>query len=203
MTQELDNSADETINDIDGIFSITGIAISGLALLFYPAEEVADASETDLGFVGGITKVISLLGLVGTFWSMGLLYEREVQVPKIVKWVLIPLLLLDVMLIALLCGMLALKTGSIGKVGEFTLKYIKPAICSLGAVGIIVAMVVKPDQFLKMSLIGKTVHYLPAALAYPPINKNPFYAIVILVRAGGLVTSLASDVIDISTDNND
>lgn len=203
MKQELDNSADETINDIDGIFSITGIAISGLALLFYPAEEVADASETDLGFVGGITKVISLLGLVGTFWSMGLLYEREVQVLKIVKWILIPLLLLDVTLIALLCGMLALKTGSIVEVVKFVLKYIKPAVCSLGAAGIIIAMIVDPDKYLKMPLIGKTIHYLPATLAYPPINKNPFYAIVILVRAGGLVTSLASDVIDVSTDKND
>lgn len=202
MTQEIDNSVENTLNDVDKVFAISGLALSGLSLLFYPAEEIADSTETDLGFVGGITKTISILGLVGTFWSMGLLYHRKVEVSPIVKWVLIPLLVLDVLLLALLFSMMALNTASISKVGKLALKYVKPAVCSLGAVGMIVGMAVMPKQLLNMKFIGKTIHYLPAALGYAPINKHPFYVLVVFVRTGGLITSLAGGIVNVATDDN-
>lgn len=201
MTQEIDNSAENTIDDVDKVFAISGIALSGLALLFYPAEEIADATEADLGFVGTITKVVSGLGLIGTLWGIGLLYSREVEIPAVLKWVLVPILILDVLLVSLLLAMLALDTASVGKVGKLALKYVKPAICSLGAVGIIVAMAIMPKRLLKMSFIGMAIHYLPAALGYAPINKHPFYVLVVFVRTGGLITTLAGDIIDVATED--
>lgn len=203
MTQEIDNTAENTLDDVDKIFAIGGLAISGLGLLFYAAEEVADSTETDLGFVGTITKTISILGLVGTFWSMGLLYHRKIEIPAVIKWILIPIIVLHILVLALVIAMLALNTTSVSKVGKLALKYVKPAVCSLGAIGLIIAMAVMPKKLLKMSYIGKVIHYLPAGLGYPPINKNIFYALVIFVRAGGLVTSLAGGIIEVASDDND
>ncbi|WP_046757465.1 hypothetical protein [Kordia jejudonensis] len=201
MTQEIDNTADNTLDDVDRIFAISGLAISGLGLLFYAAEEVADSTETDLGFVGTITKTVSMLGLVGTFWSMGLLYHKKIEMPAAIKWVMVPIIVLHVLVLALILSMLALKTSSVGTVGKLAMKYVKPAVCSLGAVGIIIAMAVMPKKLLKMSNIGMAIHYLPAGLGYAPINKNVFYALVILVRAGGLITTLAGDFIELAMDN--
>lgn len=201
MTKEIDNSADNTLNDVDTIFAISGLAISGLALLFYPAEEIADATETDLTFIGAVSKVISVLGLVCTLWSVGLFAYKEKEIPIVIKFVLIPIILLHVMLMALLLSMLALKTTSVSKVLGLAAKYVKPAVCSIGGIGIIVAMAVMPKKLLKMSYIGMAIHYLPAGLGYAPINKHPFYAIVILVRAGGLITSLAGDFIELAIDD--
>ncbi len=199
MTQDIHNSDETIVDDVDKIFAISGIAISGLELLFYPAEEVADASETDLGFVGTISKVVSVLGLIGTLWTIGLLYTREVEIPAALKWILVPILVLDLLLISMLLGMLALDTASPGKVAKFAIKFLKPGLCTLGAAVMIVAMGFRPKQLLKMSFIGLVIHYLPAGLGYAPINKHPFYAIVVLVRAGGLITTLAGDVIEIAT----
>ena len=201
MTQEIDNSAENTIEDVDKVFAIGGIALSSLALLFYPAEEIADASETDLGLISTVSKVVSVVGLIGTLWSVGLLYHKEVKIPALLKWVLVPLLILDVLLIALLIAMMALNTSSVGKVGKLALKYVKPAVCSLGAAGLIIAMAVMPKRLLKMSFIGKAIHYLPAALGYAPINKNPFYVLVVFVRTGGLITSIAGSIINVASDD--
>lgn len=203
MTQHIDNAAENTLDDIDKVFAIGGLAISGLGLLFYAAEEIADSTETDLGFVGAITKTISLIGLVGTFWSMGLLYHRKIEIPTAIKWILIPIVVLHVLVLALVISMLALKTNSVSKVGSLALKYVKPAVLSIGAVGLIIAMAVMPKQLLKMSFIGKAIHYLPAGLGYAPINKHPFYAIVILVRAGGLITSFAGGLTEIVSESEE
>ena len=192
-----------TVDDVDKIFAIGGIALSGLALLFYPAEEVADSTETDLGFVGTVAKIVSGLGLIGTLWSVGLLYTREVNIPPALKWVFVPLLVLDVFLVLLLLGMLALNTTSVGKVGSFALKFIKPVICTLGAIGLIIGMAVMPKKLLKMSFIGMAIHYLPAALGYAPINKQPFYVLVVFVRTGGLIAALAGDIIDVAVEDKD
>ncbi|WP_430412385.1 hypothetical protein [Kordia sp.] len=203
MTKKEDTTQenDTTVSDVDKVFAISGIALSGLALLFYPVEEIADSTETELGFVGTVSKVISGLGLIGTLWSMGLLYTEETEdMPPALKWVLIPLLVLDVFLILLLIGMRALNTTSVGTVGSFVLKFIKPVICTLGAVGLIVGMAVMPKKLLKMSFIGMAIHYLPAALGYAPINKQPFYVLVVFVRTGGLITALAGDIIDVATE---
>lgn len=203
MTKKEDTTQENeiTVSDVDKVFAISGIALSGLALLFYPAEEVADSTETELGFIGTVSKVISGLGLIGTLWSMGLLYTEETEdMPPALRWVLVPLLVLDVFLVLLLLGMMALNTTSVGKVGSFALKFIKPVVCTLGAVGLIVGMAVMPKKLLKMSFIGMTIHYLPAALGYAPINKQPFYVLVILVRTGGLITALAGNIIDVATE---
>jgi hypothetical protein len=203
MTQEKDTNIDKTVDDVDKIFAVGGIALSGLSLLFYPAEEIADATEADLGFIGTVTKVVSGLGLIGTLWTAGLLYTREVEIPALLKWVLVPILILDVLLVTLLLSMLALNTASVGKVGNLVIKYVKPVICTLGAVGLIVAMAVMPKKLLKMSMIGMAIHYLPAALGYAPINKHPFYVLVVFVRTGGLITALAGDIIDVATEEED
>jgi hypothetical protein len=202
MTQEIDNSAENTLDDVDKIFSIGGMALSGLGLLFYAAEEVADSTETDLGFVGSITKTISMLGLVGTFWSMGLLYHRKIEIPPVIKWVLVPILVLHILVLALILSMLALKTNSVSHVGKLALKYVKPAVCSLGGIGIIIAMAAMPKQLFNMKFVGMTIHYVPAGFGYAPINKHPFYALVIFVRAGGLVTTFAGNFIDIMSDDD-
>jgi hypothetical protein len=203
MATTINNSDEINIDDVDKIFAISGIAISSLELLFYPAEEIADSSETDLGFVGTITKVVSGLGLIGTLWSAGLVYSRETELPTAIKWILVPLLVLDVLLVALLLGMLRMDTASVGKVVSAALRIFKPALCTLGAAGLIIMMAMMPKKLLKMSFIGLAIHYLPAALGYPPINKQPFYVIVVLVRTGGLITALAGDVIEVATDDNE
>ena len=200
MTKETDHTANNVIQDVDKVFTISGLAISGLSLLFYPAEEIADASKTDLGFISTITKTFSVLGLFGTLWTVGLLYTKEVDIPPLLKWVFIPLVILDVLLLALLFSMMAMNTTSVSKVGEAALKYVKPAVCSLGAIGMIVAIAVMPKKLLKMSFIGLVIHYLPAGLGYEPINKHPFYALVIFVRTGGLIASLSGGFIEIMTE---
>ncbi|MBC8757488.1 hypothetical protein H2O64_22650 [Kordia sp. YSTF-M3] len=203
MTQEINNPLDNTLDDIDKVFAISGIALGSLELLFYPVEEIADASEADLGFVGTVSKVVSGLGLIGTVWSVGLLYGRQVDIHPLLKWVFVPLLVLDVILVTLLLAMLAIDTASVSKVGNLALKYIKPAVCSLGAIGIIIAMAVMPKKLLKMSFIGLAIHYLPAALGYAPINKHPFYVLVVFVRTGGLITALAGDAIELFSGEDD
>ncbi len=192
MTKETDT----TLYDVTKVFSYSGLALSALGILFYPAEEIADATETDLGFIPTISKVLSALGLIGTLWSVGLLYNEHVKLPTLLKWVFVPLLILDVVLVTVLLAILGLGPEKLPVVGKFILKYIKPAICSLGAVGLIIAMAVLPKQLLRVSYIGDVIHYLPAAFNYPPINKHPFYAIVVVVRTGGLITSAAGGFVE-------
>ena len=59
-------------------------------------------------------------------------------------------------------------------------------------------MAIFPEKLFNVKYIGKVIYYIPAGLGVPPINKQPYYAIVILVRAGGLITSLAGEVIELA-----
>ncbi|MEL7249916.1 MAG: hypothetical protein AAFO03_15920 [Bacteroidota bacterium] len=195
--------ADNTLNDVTKVFTYSGLAISALGILFYPAEEIADATEAELGIIPTISKVLSGLGLIGTLYSVGLLYNEHVKLPLLVKWIFVPLLILDVLLVVLLLSLNAFGPEKLSVAGKFVLKYVKPAICSLGAVGMIIGMAVLPKQLLKVSYAGDVVHYLPAALNYPPINKHPFYVIVVAVRTGGLITSTAAGFIEVATEGQE
>lgn len=199
MTKE----ADTTLDDVTKVFTYSGLALSALGILFYPAEEIADATETDLGLIPTMSKVISGLGLIGTLWSVGLLYNEHIKLPALLKWVFVPLLILDVVLVTALLALVGIGPEKLSIAAKFALKYIKPAICSFGAVGLIIGMAVFPKYLLKVSYTGDVIHYLPAALNYPPINKNPFYAIVVAVRTGGLITSSAAGFIETATEGRE
>jgi len=202
MNEEIDPITEKTLNDVDRAFAIGGIAVSSLAFLFYPADEIENVSETDLGFVGTISNIISVLSLIGTLWTIGLLYERNAPLPKLVRRWLVPLVVLDVALFALIIAIRVIGTEGIKKVGTFALKKMKPVICSFGAFGLLFAMAVVPKQLLTVTNVGMFIHFSPAVISASPLNKNPYYIIVVLIRAGGLATSLAGDIIDVVTDEN-
>lgn len=196
----MSNEDDEILDDISKFVAYTGIGLSALGILFYPVEEVGNVTETDLGFIPTVSKVITGLGLLTSTWEVIMLYNKHVNLPTPLKWILIPLLILDVLLLAILVAvMLGLKKLKIA--GNFVSKYLQPAVFSLGGAGLIIGMAVFPEYLLKTSWIGKIIHYLPAGLGYAPINKHPFYAIVILVRTGGLITATAGSLIEEMTEN--
>jgi hypothetical protein len=77
-----------------------------------------------------------------------------------------------------------------------------PISYSVVGVGMIPLMIIFPDKLFNVTNIGRLIYYIPAGLGIPPVNKQPFYPIVILVRAGGLITSLAGQIIEISGSNS-
>ena len=183
--------------EIEKIFAFTDIGLTSLEVLLFPVEEVAEMAEGDLGFISTASKAFAGVGMLSMLGSMGLLYHKHVEIPTAVKWILLPILVIDVLLLSTLLGLTTVGTGGLATAGKFALKYIKPAVYSLVGVGVIVGMIVWPKTFVKVSYVGKIIFYLPAGLGYPPINKHPFYTIVIMVRTGGLVTSLAGQVIEL------
>ncbi|EAZ82824.1 hypothetical protein [Algoriphagus machipongonensis] len=187
-------------DEIERIMAFTSVGLTSLEVLLFPVEEVAEMGEQDLGFISTASKALAGVGMISVLGSMGLLYHRKVEIPTAVKWILIPILILDVALLASLLGLTTVGTGGLAKAGKFAMKYIKPAVYSLAGVGVIVAMCIWPKTFVNVNYIGKVIYYLPAGLGYPPINKHPLYAVVILVRTGGLITSLAGEVIELMHD---
>jgi len=186
---------DETLKDVSKVVSYTGIGLSSLGILFYPIEEIGDVSETDLGLFSTVSKVITGLGLVTSAWGGIMLYKKHVNIPDVAKWILIPILILELGLLALMVAvMLGMEKLKIA--GGFVNKYLKPAVFSLGGAGLIIGAAVFPQYLLKTSWIGQIIHYLPAAFGYTPINKHPLYVIVILIRTGGLITATTGGLIE-------
>ena len=173
-------------DEIERILDFTSVGLTSLEVLLFPIEEVANSTETDLGFIGTASKVLAGVGVISIAASVGMLYHRHVKISPIIKWFLVPLIILHVAVILSLLGL------------EFGLKYVKPISYSLVGVALIPLMAIFPEKLFNVKYIGKVIYYIPAGLGVPPINKQPYYAIVILVRAGGLITSLAGEVIELA-----
>ncbi|UZD23461.1 hypothetical protein PBT90_08680 [Algoriphagus halophytocola] len=185
-------------DEIDRILDFTSVGLTSLEVLLFPIEEVAEATEADLGVLKTASKVLAGVGVLSILGSVGMLYHRNAKIPLIIKWLLVPLIIVHVAVILSLFGLLGFGQGGLKKGLEFGLKYVKPIAYSLMGVAIIPLMAIFPEKLFNVKYIGKVIYYIPAGLGIPPINKQPYYAIVILVRAGGLITSLAGEIIELA-----
>lgn len=190
-------------DQIDKILDFTSVGLTSLEVLLFPIEEVANSTETDLGFISTASKVLAGVGVLSVAGSVGMLYHRHVKIPPIIKWFLVPLIILHVAVILSLFGLLGFGQGGLKKGIEFGLKYVKPIAYSLVGVAMIPLIAIFPEKLFNVKYIGKVIYYIPAGFGIPPINKQPYYAVVILVRAGGLITSLAGEIIELARGNND
>jgi len=184
---------------IEKILGYADLGLNSLQTLLFPAEEAAGMAEQDLGFLSTVSNVLTGVGLISTLVSIGVLYEKHVKIHWMLKWIFVPLIILDVLLVALLLGLVAAGPGKLKQAGQWIVKYVLPVAYTLGGAGVIIAMAVLPKQFLKVSYIGKVIYSPPGCLSYPPINKQPFFAIVILVRTGGIITYTAGGMIELLT----
>lgn len=184
-------------DEIQKIMDFASVGLTSLDVLFFPIQQIADSTETDIGVVGTASKILTGAGVVSVMGSMGMLYHKYVDIPPIIKWLLVPLILLHVGALLVLFGLLGFGKTKLIKGVEFGIKYVMPFLYSFVGVLIIPFMVYRKE--VTMNYIGKVIYYLPAGLGVPPINKSPYYAIVILVRAGGLITSLAGQIIELAS----
>lgn len=191
-------------DEIQKIMDFTSVGLTSLEVLFFPVQQIADVTEADIGVVGTASKVLAGAGVISVMGSLGMLYHKYIDIPPIIKWLLVPLILLHVGAILVLFGLLGFGKTKLIKGVEFGLKYVLPFFYSFVGIIIIPMMIFFPKTFFNMNYIGKIIYYLPAGFGVPPINKSPYYAIVILVRAGGLITSLAGEIIELgSGDSSD
>lgn len=186
-------------DEIQKIMDFASVGLTSLDVLFFPIQQIADSTETDIGVVGTASKILTGAGVVSVMGSMGMLYHKYVDIPPIIKWLLVPLILLHGGALLVLFGLLGFGKTKLIKGVEFGIKYVMPFLYTFVGIVIIPVMIIFPKSFLNMNYIGKVIYYLPAGLGVPPINKSPYYAIVILVRAGGLITSLAGQIIDLAS----
>ncbi|SHO64529.1 hypothetical protein [Algoriphagus zhangzhouensis] len=184
-------------DEIQKIMDFASVGLTSLDVLFFPIQQIADSTETDIGVVGTASKILTGAGVVSVMGSMGMLYHKYVDIPPIIKWLLVPLILLHVGALLVLFGLLGFGKTKLIKGVEFGIKYVMPFLYSFVGVLIIPFMVYRKE--VTMNYIGKVIYYLPAGLGVPPINKSPYYAIVILVRAGGLISSLAGQIIELAS----
>jgi len=185
------------------ILDYTDLGISSLEILFFPVEEGANMAETEVPFVSTVSKVLAGVGMISTILSLIILYEKHAKIHWMLKWILVPLVILDVALVALLLGLAGPGPSKLKAAGQWAVKYLLPAAYTLGGGALLVMMAVLPKHFLKVSYIGKAIYYLPGALGYPPINKHPFYTLVILVRTGGIITTVVGGMIELAEGESD
>lgn len=167
------------------ILEYTDLGIAGLNVLLFPPTEVAAATESDLGFIStastGLTAVSSLSALLSTI--------HNTKAHWTIKWIVIPLVLLHVAAIAVLFGTAA--SGSFSKFKEIAskgMKIISPLLaCAMGGY-VIYEIISAPKENLHSRSIGSIIYKLPAIMALTPLKKTPYYAIVIIIRTGGLIT---------------
>lgn len=185
-------------DQIEKIMDFTSIGLTSLDVLFFPINQIGEVTDTDLGPVGTASNILAGAGVLSIMGTIGMLYHRNIKIPLIIKWLLVPLILIHIGIILVLFGLLGFGKVGMKKGVEFGLKFVMPIAYSLVGVGMIPAMIIFPEMLFNVTNIGRIIYYIPAGLGIPPINKQPYYAIVILVRAGGLITSLAGQVIDVA-----
>lgn len=186
-------------DQIERVMDFTSIGLTSLDILFFPIDQIAEVSETDLGPVSTASKILSGAGVLSIMGTLGMLYHRNVEIPLIIKWLLVPLILIHVAGLLMLFGLLGFGKEGIKKLVKFGLKFVMPISYSVVGVGMIPLMIIFPEKLFNVTNIGRVIYYIPAGLGIPPVNKQPFYPIVILVRAGGLITSLAGQVIELAS----
>lgn len=167
-----------------------------MSVLFFPIDEGTKMAETEVPFVShvstGLSCVSGLSALIGQI-------EDNVKAHPLIKWVVVPLVLLHVGVIVLLMGTLAM--GSLDKfkaLGTKISSYVMPVINGLLAGYVIYKMVSDCNKEFNMSNAGTVVHKLPALLSYPPMNKHPFYVLVIFIRTGGIIMTFAGGMVALS-----
>lgn len=192
------------MSDSKEVFRIIGytkLGIGSLNMLLFPASEVADAVEGDLGFLSDISTGFSVLGMVtGTT----LFIKKSVDQHGFIKVFAYALLALGIGLWVLL--FVLMKTGSMSKsmsLAKKAKKYLSPALESIYGGFIIWTMIDDPEEELTASNIGDVIHYLPSAISYTPLTKSPYYAIVILIRTGGLITNSVAGFIEMLEQGNE
>lgn len=183
------------------IIGYTKLGIGSLNMLLFPAGQVADATESDLGFLSDISTGFSVLGMVtGTT----LYIKKSIDKHGLLKVLAYGLMAIGIGLWVLL--FVLMKVGSVGKtmsLAKKAKKYLSPACESLYGGFIIATMVEDHKNELTASNIGDVIHYLPSAISYTPLQKSPYYAIVILIRTGGLITSSVAGFIEMLENGNE
>ncbi|WP_339695610.1 hypothetical protein [uncultured Roseivirga sp.] len=176
------------------ILEYTDLGMTGLNILFFPVDEGAKMAEADAGIISTATTVMggvgAIMALVSTIHNQNAHWT--------IKWIAVPLILLHVGALVVLFGI----AGS-GGVSQFKvlatkgLTYSMPIINGLHAGYIIYEMISDSKANVNARNIGQVIYKMPAILSYPPVNKHPFFAIVILVRTGGLITTSVGGMIEL------
>lgn len=181
---------------INTILQYTTLGINSVSVLFFPVDEGAKMAETDVPFVSHVSTGLTCVGGLSTLIGQ---IEDNVKAHPLIKWVVVPLVLLHVGVIVLLMGTLAM--GSLDKfkvLGSKISSYVMPVVNGLLAGYVIYQMVADCKNQFNMTNTGKVVHKLPALLSYPPMNKHPFYVLVIFIRTGGIIMTFAGGLTELT-----
>lgn len=194
-------SESKEVKEVFKIIGYTKLGIGSLNMLLFPAGQVAEATESDLGFLSDISTGFSVLGMVtGTT----LYIKKSIDKHGIIKVLAYGLLALGIGLWVLL--FVLMKTDSVSKtmsLAKKAKKLLSPACESLYGGFIIATMIEDHEKELNASNIGDVLHYLPSAISYTPLQKTPYYAIVIFIRTGGLITSSVAGFIEMLENGNE
>ena len=176
------------------ILKYTDMGMAGLNILLFPPTEIADMAEQDLGFISHASTGLTITG--GLTSLLSFIHNREAH--WTIKWIVIPLIILHVAALAVLFGVAG--AGSFGKFKELAKKgmsLISPGLTTLTGGYLIYEMMSEPEENMTVANFGGVIYKLPAIMAYTPLKQTPYYAIVILIRSGGLVTQSVGGFIEI------
>ncbi len=194
-------SDSKEVKEVFKVIGYTKLGIGSLNMLLFPASEVAEATESDLGFLSDVSSVFSVLGMVtGTT----LYIKKSIDQHGLLKVMGYGILAIGIGLWVLL--FVLMKTDSVGKtmsLAKKAKKLLSPAAHSLYGGFLIGTMIEDHENELTASNIGDVLHYLPSAISYTPLQKTPYYAIVILIRTGGLITSSVAGFIEMLENGNE
>jgi hypothetical protein len=190
--------------EVKTTFKIIGYAklgIGSLNMLLFPANEVADATESDLGFLSDISMGFSIFGMVS---GVTLFLKKQVDEHGLIKVFGFALLAVGFALWVLLFALTTVGSmGGVKKLGKKALKLLMPVCETVYGGYLIGTMIHDPEEELTVSNIGDVIHYLPSAISYTPLQKSPYYAIVILIRTGGLITNSVAGFIEMLENGNE
>ncbi|WP_026956926.1 hypothetical protein [Algoriphagus vanfongensis] len=187
-------SVDRTI---EKILQYADAGLTSLEVLLFPAEQILEMADQEENLISRTSNVLFGLGMVSTITSFGIVYARDIQLDWRFKWIAYPVLTL-ILLAESIWIYSMMKTGS-PKLLEKILNFGKPILYLASGGLVIAAMIYNPKSFFNMINVGRAIYLVPGIFALPPLKKLPFYPIVILVRAGGKITQLAAQVIELAS----
>ncbi|WP_268035885.1 hypothetical protein [Algoriphagus sp. PAP.12] len=189
-------SVDKTIEKALQYFDA---ALAGLEVLIFPAEQILEAAGDEGSLVQKVSNGLFVLGILSMITSFGVVYARDVKLDLKFKWIIYPLLTV------VLAGELFFIYSTVNKGAPSLINKVisfgKPIGYLLGGAAVITAMICAPKYFLNMTNIGRAIYLAPGIFALPPLRTLPFYPIVVLIRVGGKITQLSSQIIEIAIED--
>lgn len=183
--------------DVEEVFRVinyTRLGLGSLNMLLFPAGQIADATKTDIGFLSTASTGLSVLGMVGGVVAF---LKKKVDENGPLKVFGFALLAIGFGLWVLLFALTKIGSFSgVKELGQKAQKLLMPICESVYGGYLIGTMIDDPDNELTVSNVGEVIQYLPSAISYTPLTNSPYYAIVILVRVGGQITSATAGFIE-------